>query len=138
MKKLLKIGLPAALLCAALAFAILFKAVPVFAEGPDAEPEVFAEEIKTFLADNNVENLYVQELNLQDEVYSMGSLAGTSENVSLEANNAKEVQDAGCAQDPERPEPGQEEEGQDGEQVHEPVEGKQKAQHRPGPGFVRI
>ena len=52
--------------------------------------------------------------------------------------DAKQVQNAGCAEDPKGPEPGQEEEGQDGEQVHDPVEGKQKPQHRPGPGIVRI
>ena len=52
--------------------------------------------------------------------------------------DAKEVQDAGCAQDPERPEPGQEEEGQDGEQVHDPVKGKQKAQDRFGAGVGRV
>ena len=52
--------------------------------------------------------------------------------------DAEQMQNAGGAQDPKGPEPGQEEEGQDGEQIHDPVEGKQKPQHRPGPGFVRI
>jgi len=52
--------------------------------------------------------------------------------------DTKQMQDPRRAQDPKGPEPGQEEEGQDGEQVHDPVEGEQEPQHRPRPGIVRI